>query len=50
MGRCISPRSQNGDDQPASNHFAVEVADWDNMLAHLDQEDAPYGRFDRSFG
>ena len=38
------------DDQPASNHFAVEVADWDKMLAHLDKEGVPYGRFDGSFG
>lgn len=38
------------DDQPASNHFAVEVADWNEMLAHLDKEGVPYGRTDGSLG
>ena len=38
------------DDQPASNHFAIEVADWQGMLAHLDKEGVPYGRPDGSRG
>ena len=38
------------DDQPASNHFAIEVADWAEMLSHLDQEGVPYGRNDGSRG
>jgi hypothetical protein len=38
------------DDQPASNHFAIEVADWDKMLAHLDEEGVQYGRSDGSRG
>ena len=38
------------DAQPASNHFAIEVADWEGMLAHLDKEGVPYGRSDGSRG
>ena len=38
------------DDQPAPNHFAIEVADWDKMLAHLDEEGVQYGRSDGSRG
>jgi catechol 2,3-dioxygenase-like lactoylglutathione lyase family enzyme len=37
-------------DQPASNHFAIEVTDWEGMLAHLDKEGVPYGRSDGSRG
>ena len=38
------------DAQPASNHFAIEVDDWQGILAHLDKEGVPYGRSDGSTG
>ena len=38
------------DDQPASNHVAIEVADWEGMLAHLDKEGVPYGHPDGGRG
>ena len=31
-------------DQPASQHFAVEVVDWAETLAHLEKEGVAYGR------
>ena len=58
--RQLQPRIGNGemhfstvakrDDQPASTHFAIEVADCDKMLAHLDEEGVQYGRSDGSRG
>jgi catechol 2,3-dioxygenase-like lactoylglutathione lyase family enzyme len=31
-----------------SVHFAVEIPDWDDMIAHLDELGVPYGRGPRS--